>query len=306
MGSVGVPLEAVPPFRLDLTVWALRRRPVNEMDRWDGQTYRRVFHLPGGPTEVAVTQRGSPEEPRLEMDLAPSPTHPQDVVAAAATLTRVLGLTVDLAPFYTLASTDARLGPLAEQFRGLKPPRFPSIFETLITAIACQQVTLAFGLRLLNRLTEAFGAPAPTGHRAFPQPQDLAGVDEEALRELSFSRQKARAILGIAQAAADGSLLLEGMEALDDAAVMERLTALRGIGRWSAEYVLLRGLGRLHVFPGDDVGGRGNLQRWLGLEEPLNYEGVQRMVAPWQPYAGLVYMHLLLWRLDEQGLIEPR
>ena len=80
-------------------------------------------------------------------------------------------------------------------------------------------------------------------------------MDEEALRELSFSRQKARAILGIAQAAADGSLLLEGMEALDDAAVMERLTALQGIGRWSAEYVLLRGWAA-HVFPGDDVGGR--------------------------------------------------
>jgi DNA-3-methyladenine glycosylase II len=75
------------------------------------------------------------------------------------------------------------------------------------------------------------------------------------------------------------------------------LTSLSGIGRWSAEYVLLRGLGRLHVFPGDDVGARNNLARWLGLESPLDYGAVRRAVSRWQPYAGMVYFHLLLDRL---------
>jgi DNA-3-methyladenine glycosylase II len=69
---------------------------------------------------------------------------------------------------------------------------------------------------------------------------------------------------------------------------------LRGVGRWTAEYALLRGLGRLHVFPGDDVGARNNLQRWLGFLEPLDYEGVRRTLARWAPFQGLVYLHLLL------------
>jgi DNA-3-methyladenine glycosylase II len=69
---------------------------------------------------------------------------------------------------------------------------------------------------------------------------------------------------------------------------------LRGVGRWPSEYVLLRGLGRLHVFPGDDVGARNNLQRWLGLLEPPDYDGVRRVLAKWAPFQGLVYLHLLL------------
>ena len=76
------------------------------------------------------------------------------------------------------------------------------------------------------------------------------------------------------------------------------MRTLRGVGRWTAEYVLLRGLGRLHVFPGDDIGARNNLQRWLGLLEPLDYDGVQRALAKWAPFQGLVYLHLLLWGLQ--------
>ena len=98
---------------------------------------------------------------------------------------------------------------------------------------------------------------------------------------------------------------LEQLEQLDDAAVVERLTALRGIGRWTAEYVLLRGLGRLHVFPGDDVGAHNKLRRLFGIDTALDYDGVKLLVAPWQPYAGAVYFHLLLDSPIETGGPEP-
>ena len=78
---------------------------------------------------------------------------------------------------------------------------------------------------------------------------------------------------------------------------------LRGVGRWTAEYVLLRGLGRLHVFPGDDVGAQKRLARWLGRPSALDYAGVRRAVRRWQPYAGLVYFHLLLDGLSQAGAL---
>ena len=81
------------------------------------------------------------------------------------------------------------------------------------------------------------------------------------------------------------------------------LRRLRGVGRWTAEYVLLRRLGRLHIFPGDDVGARNNLQRWLHLPNPLDYEAVRRTLARWHPYGGLIYFHLLLDRLEEAGYV---
>ena len=185
-----------------------------------------------------------------------------------AALARLLGLDRGLAGFYRAAAGDPVLGDLAQAFCGLKPPRFPTLFETLVNAFACQQVTLSLGILLLNRLAEACAPEldGPGGRAfAFPSPEDLAGRAPDELRALGFSRQKARAIIELARALAEHRLDLDAIEQFDDRAAVARLRALRGVGRWTAEYVLLRGLGRLHVFPGDDVGARNNLQRWLGL-----------------------------------------
>ena len=86
--------------------------------------------------------------------------------------------------------------------------------------------------------------------------------------------------------------------------VRQRLLELRGVGRWTAEYVLLRGLGRLHIFPGDDVGAQKRLARWLGRPGPMDYADVCRAVERWQPYAGLVYFHLLLDGLSRTDAIQ--
>ncbi len=300
-------LEPVPPFRLDLTAWVLRRRPDNAVDRWDGQTYRRVLIVGGGPAEVAVRQtESSPDAPRLQVAVAGASLGLDTRLAVEAALERMLGLKTDLTAFYRFAESDALLGPLTRQFRGFKPTRYPTLFEGLVNAIACQQVTLTLGIRLLNRLAEAYGLAVPgrpaAGH-AFPRPDDLAGLEPEALRPLAFSRQKGRAAIELARAIVAGKLDLEQLAALDDDAALAQLRQLRGVGRWTAEYVLLRGMGRTHLFPGDDVGARGNLQRWLGLEEALDYAGVRRIVERWRPYAGLVYFHLLLKRLSESGYL---
>jgi DNA-3-methyladenine glycosylase II len=306
-------LEPAPPFRLDLTVWALRRRPDNRVDDWDGEIYRRALTLDGKVVEVAVAQTGQTRQtglsdaPRLEVMASGARLSPGMKSAVTEALDRLLGLKIDLSGFYRLAAADRRLRPLAERFRGLKPPRFPTMFEALANGIACQQITLTLGIRLLNRLAENYGADITGSHlHAFPQAHDLAGLDPEKLRRLKFSRQKARALIELSDAVVAGKLNLEGLALLDDEAAVARLLQLWGVGRWTAEYTLLRGLGRLHVFPGDDVGARNNLQRWLRLKKPLDYEGARRALIHWGPYAGLVYFHLLLDRLVEAGMITSR
>jgi DNA-3-methyladenine glycosylase II len=77
----------------------------------------------------------------------------------------------------------------------------------------------------------------------------------------------------------------------------------RLLGRWTAEYVLLRGLGRTTVFPGDDVGARNNQERWLRLTNRLDYERVQKVLHKWKGYGGLIFLHLLLKSLDEAGCL---
>lgn len=291
-------LNPKPPFRLDLTAWALRRRPVNALDRWDGTTYRRALTLGRRTVEVAVTQTGSADHPRLAVATSGAPLNQETRDELIRCLERLLGLRLDLSAFYAFARRNPQLAPLVSRFLGVKPPRFPSVFEALANGIACQQLSLFVGLTLLNRLSAQFAPPAGGSH-AFPRPRDLAGQKLGTLRALGFSRHKADALLAVAEAAACGSLELEGLAALDDASALQRMQALPGVGRWTAEYVLLRGLGRVHVFPGDDVGARRGLEKWLGIKGALDYEETRAVLERWRPYAGMIYFHLLLRGLEE-------
>jgi DNA-3-methyladenine glycosylase II len=221
-------------------------------------------------------------------------------------LERMLGLEIELGAFYREARLDPDLRHLAEQFRGFKPPRFPTLFESLANAIACQQLTLTVGIELLNRLATAHGrlVPGTTGAHAFPEAHDIAGLDPDALRTLGFSLQKSRALIEVAdrvQHATPDSALIAALDGKDATA---QLQTLRGIGRWSAEYVMLRGLGRLDIFPGDDVGARNNLRRRLGITTPLDYARVRRITERWAPYSGLVYFHFLLAGIADAGWLE--
>ncbi len=299
-------IEPLAPFRLDLTAWALRRRSHNAIDRWQASTYQRVVSIDGGPVALTATQDGPLGMPRLAVLLAGRPIDSGAEELARQALERLLGLTVDLSTFAAIAEPDPLLGPLAARLRGLKPPRFPTVFEALVNGVACQQLSLAVGIHLLNRLTAAHGRPTadePAGSRAFPDPDQLARLEPDELKPHGFSLIKARTIVETARAIADCDLDLESLHQLDDRAAIERLTRVRGIGRWTAEYVLLRGLGRLNIFPGDDVGAHNTLRRFFDIDTPLDYDSVKQLVARWQPYAGMVYFHLLLESLSETGLI---
>jgi DNA-3-methyladenine glycosylase II len=261
------------------------------------------------PIEVAVTQTGRPDTPRLQVSLTGNQASAVEHGPVRKALERLLGLRLELGAFYRISARDSKLGPLVERFRGVKPPRFPTLFEALANAIACQQMSLSLGILLLSRLTQRFGLEArgtAGSFHAFPRPTELAGLKPDDFRELGFSRQKGRALVALAQAFCERLQEWESLESSDNQAVVERLLELRGIGRWSAEYVLLRGLRRLDVYPGDDVGARNNLRRWLGLRRTLDYEGVRRITARWQPYAGLVYFHMLLDRLAAAGYLRSQ
>lgn len=297
-------MAALPPFRLDLTVWALRRRPDNAIDSWDGRTYRRAVETDRGTVELAIEQNGSSLAPRIGVTVTGARIDQETEEHARSVLTLLLGLERDLSPFYRLAESDPFLRTLAARFRGVKPPRFPTLFECLVNAIACQQLTLTFGIRLLNRLVAAHGTTvAGSSLHAFPAPSRLSSLAPETLLSLGFSRAKARSIVELAAGIGSGTFTPTAIETLDDPEAVQVLLRLRGVGRWTAEYALLRGLGRLNVFPGDDVGARNNLARWLDRREPLDYAGVQAAVHHWQPYAGLAYFHLLLANLVELGTL---
>lgn len=307
MASFSFHLEPVPPFRLDLTAWALRRRPENLIDRWDGETYNRIIVQRDIPLEVAISSLGSVDAPRLEVLVRGSRASSRVESEVRNMLIMMLGTHADLSGFYRIAERSKKLKLLARQFRGAKPPRFPSIFEALVNAIACQQLSLTVGILILNRLSAACGSTGGSGNHAFPRPSDLLRMSLEDLRGLGFSYAKARALLELARSVASGEVNLEGLSELDDNAACQTLVRLKGVGRWTAEYAMLRGLGRLSIFPGDDVGARKKLRVWLGItdaSEEMTYEKVNSLLSRWKTFAGFIYIHLLLSGLADKGLVK--
>lgn len=294
------------PFRLDLTVWALRRRTHNRIDQWDGTVYTRMLLVDHTPVKVCVSQRHTDNHSELLVNVWSTAPIEQGTSRISEALQRMLGLQIDVTGFYTLAEKDPLLSPLAQHFLGLKPPRFPSLFEALLNAFACQQVSLDVGILLLNRLTATYGMQFEDGQAAlsaFPEPAALADTSVERLRTLGLSHQKARAIIELATALVNNQRDFSLLRTMNDEEARTSLSSIRGVGRWTAEYVLLRGLGRLDSFPGDDVGAQKNLQRLLHLEEKPPYEKVRELTSPWHPYAGFVYFHLLLDKLEKQGIL---
>ncbi|MGE4056747.1 MAG: DNA-3-methyladenine glycosylase [Vicinamibacterales bacterium] len=255
-----------------------------------------------------MRQKDQSTGPRLIVTVMPPIRTQLDRQRLRSTVDCLLGVSVDLARWYRMAERDPHLRALAHRFRGVKPPRFPTLFEALVNAVACQQLSLVVGLELLNRLAVKCNvkrtAGDGSGHYAFPAPRDLARLSPATYRAIGFSRQKARALRTLALGVERRDIDLDRLTSVDDIEASATLRQLRGVGRWTAEYVLLRGLGRLHVFPGDDVGAQKSLARWLGRSSPLDYAGVQRATQAWRPYAGLVYFHLLLDGLSRSGDLE--
>ena len=310
MQTVEFEITPLPPYRLDLTAWALKRRIGNTWDRWDAdtRTYRRLVIVEGRALDVAATQYGSTETPILRIVVACS-SHSANLSAQAIEnavrpiVFRLLGTELDLTRFYDLAETDAALGPLAERLRGLRPPRYQSLFEALTNAITCQQITLTAGIRILARLADRCGVSLGDA-RSFPQSEQVACLSDEELRGIGYSRQKARAMIELSALAQQECLDGQHVSNLPDEEAVARLRELYGVGRWTAEYALLRGDGRLQIFPGDDVGVRRRLEQWLGLQNKLDYGGVQQALEKWDPYGGLVYLHLLTDSLVESGQVD--
>ncbi len=307
MPDIRLRLSVKPPFRLDLTAWALKRRPHNIVDRFDGGIYRRIVSHGETVVEVAVEQCGSVERPNLVATVSGRGVSSAIGGNIEAMLNRMLGLDRDLREFYDLAREDSTLGPMVTRLRGIKPVRFPVNFEAFVNAIACQQISLDAGLHVVNRLVANYGRSLRRGGEqtfAFPDSSVLARADIERLRELGLSRGKARYVTGLAALDSDSHAPgFSRIETLDDKAALAALCALKGVGRWTAEYVMLRGFGRVHIFPGDDVGGRNALARRMGLRRELDYEGVRRALARWSRFGGLIYFHLLVDSLLDKGVI---
>ncbi len=161
---------------------------------------------------------------------------------------KLLGFEFDLVAFSAWATGEELLAPLVVRFAGFRPTLAPDPFEMLVGAITAQQVSLFSAVAIRNRLVERFGERVGRVW-AFPTRERLASASEEELFSLGFSRRKAEYVVGLARSELD----LPALALLPDDEVKAELTALRGLGEWTADWFLARHLGRPHAWPAGDL-----------------------------------------------------
>jgi DNA-3-methyladenine glycosylase II len=162
---------------------------------------------------------------------------------------KLLGLDLDLEPFYSFAQVDPVLAGAVQRLRGFRPPLAPDPFEALVSSITAQQVSLHAAFAVRSRFVERFGKRAEHAF-AFPTSARVARATEDELTALGFSRRKAEYVLGLARADLDFGEL----SVLPDDEVKARITSLRGLGEWSADWFLARHLARPEAWPAGDLG----------------------------------------------------
>jgi DNA-3-methyladenine glycosylase II len=281
------------PFRLDLTVDALRRLASNVVDVVgpDGTYYRALSDgdetvllgvRPYGARAIEVRATGGDARRWLP------------VVA------RMLGTDVNLARWYARSRRVGWLAPITAALRGLKPPRYPTLWEACAHAILFQQISIHAAAAIMRRAVDRLGNHAAAGSIrcvAFPPPHRWLEAADADLRAAGISKNKIAHLRAAAAAFADGTLDERSLEQLPTPQAAERLRSIRGIGAWSASVVLLRGLGRLDTFPLRDSG----VARSLSLLAGGAHVDQGRLLETLGDVRGMLYYQLLLGRMRNLG-----
>ena len=290
-------IRVATPYRLDLTVSALRRTSTNLVDVYtaDGR-YLRALDGGSKPVIVSVTQ---PSANALAVTISGIDGGAGIVAGALASVRRMLGTERDLSEFHRHARTIPWLLPLARRMRGLKPPRYPSLFEACVNAILFQQLSLHAATAIMRRLITAIGSRVEHDGvplAVFPSVKQFLGADDAVIRTAGFSAGKLAALRRAGEAIAAGELSEASLDELPSAEAALLLNRIKGIGPWTAAVILLRGLGRLDMFPGNDSGVAANLARVAG--ERMDVAPIAESLGPQR---GMLYFCLLLARLEARG-----
>jgi DNA-3-methyladenine glycosylase II len=278
----------------------LRRAGDDLLDRWDGQVWLRAVAVDGRMVGAAARPSGTAADPMLVVTA--------EAGADPAAAGQVLAAAFPAAPaaLAELAAADPVVARIAARFPGVGPVLQPDLLTAVVRAISAQQITLRFAATLRGRLARRFGhrheVPAPRPAPGDPPTDEvwsldarrLAGAEISDLRELQFSTAKAVAVTAFAAAVADGRVDLRALAGRDDEEVIDRLVRFPGIGRWTAEWLLARTLGRPRVVAGDLGVRKAVGAAYLDGRMPSEAE-VRAATAHWGAAAGAAQQLLLHW-----------
>lgn len=239
--------------------------------------------------DVRLVEKGVAGETQVITDKA--------IACISQYVTRWLHLDGALQPFYDFAAQQPLLAGLPERYKGLRLIGIPDLFETLCWTIIGQQINLTFAYTLRERLIRHFGYSVDLDgqtYHLFPRPEVIAALSPEVLTGMQFSGGKARYLIATALEIVNGTFSMEALDRMDYHQAKERLLALKGIGNWSANYILMK-YGRFpEALPLEDAGLHNAIKARLQLSAKPSAAELKAITGKWGQHAA--YATFYLWR----------
>lgn len=244
----------------------------------------------------------------LEIGVTGEDVTQADLDYATQAMARLLGLDIDLSAFYALLERDPVLSGAVGSLHGLRPPGSESVFEALVMAIIAQQISSVVARVIREALVGTYGTPISVDGEtlyAFPTPKALLEAGTDGLRAVKLSARKAEYIQDVALRVADGSLDEARLGGMSDQEVVDELVKVRGIGVWTAQWVLLRALSRTDAFPAGDLALKRVVSDLYFDGSPLDEQALTDFAAErWSPHRGLattyLFAHIRQQRLAQE------
>jgi DNA-3-methyladenine glycosylase II len=291
-------LTCVPPFDFNLSAMIFSNGD-RSIRKYEEGKFWQVIRL--GDSLILVTMKalGTVDDPKISVELrSDHKVSEADRERAKQTVSSMLNLDLDLKPFYEHAKKDRTLTGIIHRLRGLKIPTTPTVFEALIDSITEQQISLNVAHALERRLIKTFGKALSLNgevYYAYPVPRELASARLEQLRKCGLSGKKAEYIKEISRMVVDGKLDLEGFKRYNDVQrVINELDSIRGIGPWTAELTIARGMHEFDVVPADDLGLRRIISHYYCRGEKISGIEARKVAENWGKWKGLVAFYLIL------------
>ncbi len=289
-------LVPVPPYDFDLSARIFSRGdPAIRI--YDNGVYRQALDIMGIPTLIEVRSVGIPDNPRLEVTTTPGTenTQAEDAVIKGI-VSSMFNIYDDLTPFYHAVRDDPVMADLTRRFHGLKSPTTPTLYEALVDSIIEQQISLNVARGLQVRLIKKTGKrlDLATGvYYCYPVPEALAGAPETLFRECGMTTRKGEYIRGLSGSIVSGDLDLDKFRGYGDTGrIIREMMEIRGIGKWTAELAIIRGLHRLDAFPADDAGLQRILSRFYRNGKKVTSIEARVIAAGWGAWQGLATFYL--------------
>ena len=289
-------IKPVPPFNFELTAgYHTYFQSRYGTDTMEDSVYRRLLDLDDKLVLASVRSIGTLDAPELALELQGPELSPDDVESATDRVSWLLGVDQDLAPFYELGRADQAMAGLVEQFYGLHLPHTASVFEALVLAVLGQQISTSVARIIRTLLIETFGPSAEFDgetYYAFPRPASIWASSPAELHTMKLTQRKSEYVHGLAGSALDPEMGLERLEELTDREIVEKLVALRGVGMWTAQWALIRAVGRPDALPLGDLALRRVVSRLFMDGENVNDAKVEEIAQRWSPYRTYATVYL--------------